>query len=198
MYGQELQYWISKHGAVFTEVNIRRLMMTSSSWKKMRITGPLCVGNSPVTGEFPSQRPVTWSFDVFFDLHLNTRLSKRSWGWWFERPSCSLWRHFNGFFFSGVEAEDSIWRRDFRSSTEGYWVLHQHKRLPLVVLEEPRRLGSGAEEVPEWYPGMGQGRREHRVSRHDELELLWWPLAVLYCTCIRASWVFAMYLYCQK
>ena len=27
-------------------------------------------GNSPVTGEFPSQRPVTWVFDVFFDLLL--------------------------------------------------------------------------------------------------------------------------------
>ena len=35
----------------------------------------LCVGNSPVTGEFPSQRPVTWSFDFFFDLRLNKRLS---------------------------------------------------------------------------------------------------------------------------
>ena len=34
----------------------------------------LCVGNSPVTGEFPSQRPVTRSFDVFFDLRLNKRL----------------------------------------------------------------------------------------------------------------------------
>ena len=30
----------------------------------------LCAGNSPVTGEFPSQRPVTWSFDVSFDLRL--------------------------------------------------------------------------------------------------------------------------------
>ena len=29
-----------------------------------------CAGNSPVTGEFPAQRPVAWSFDVFFDLHL--------------------------------------------------------------------------------------------------------------------------------
>ena len=36
----------------------------------------LCVGNSPVTGEFPAQRPVTRSFDVFFDLHLNKWLSK--------------------------------------------------------------------------------------------------------------------------
>ena len=52
-------------------------------------------GNSPVTGEFPTQRPVTRSFDVFFDLCLNQRLSKQSWGWWFETPSCSLWRHCN-------------------------------------------------------------------------------------------------------
>ena len=35
-----------------------------------------CVGNSPVTGEFPSQRPVTRSFDVFFDLCLNQQMSK--------------------------------------------------------------------------------------------------------------------------
>ena len=37
----------------------------------------LCVWNSPVTGEFPAQRPVTRSFDVFFDLQLNKRLSKQ-------------------------------------------------------------------------------------------------------------------------
>ena len=37
----------------------------------------LCAGNSPVTGEFPAQKPVTWSFDVFFDLRLNHRLSKQ-------------------------------------------------------------------------------------------------------------------------
>ena len=35
----------------------------------------LCAGNSPVTGELPSQRPVTRGFDVFFDLRLNKRLS---------------------------------------------------------------------------------------------------------------------------
>ena len=55
----------------------------------------LCAGNSPVTGEFTAQRPVTQSFDVFFDLCLNERLSKKSWGWWFETPSCPLWRHCN-------------------------------------------------------------------------------------------------------
>ena len=57
----------------------------------------LCAGNSPVTGEFPAKRPVTWSFDVFFDLRLNKRLSKQSWGWWFETPSRPLWHHCNVF-----------------------------------------------------------------------------------------------------
>ena len=55
----------------------------------------LCAGNSTVIGEFPAQRPVTWSFDAFFDLRLNIRLSKQSLGWWFEMPSCSLWCHCN-------------------------------------------------------------------------------------------------------
>ena len=40
-------------------------------------------GNSPVPGEFPTQRPVMRSFDIFFDLRLNKRSSKQSWGWWF-------------------------------------------------------------------------------------------------------------------
>ena len=55
----------------------------------------ICAGNSPVTGEFPAQRPVTRSFDVVFDLRLNKRLSKQSWGWWTETPSRPLWRHSN-------------------------------------------------------------------------------------------------------
>ena len=46
---------------------------------------------------FPSQRPVTWSFDVFFDLCLNKRLSKQSRCRWFETPSHSLWRHCNDY-----------------------------------------------------------------------------------------------------
>ena len=56
-----------------------------------------CAGNSPVPGEFPTQRPVTRSFDVYFDLRPNKRLSKQSWGWWFETQSCSLWRHRNAY-----------------------------------------------------------------------------------------------------
>ena len=55
----------------------------------------ICAGNSPVPGEFPAQRPVTRSFDTFFDLRLNKRLSKHSWGWWFETLSHPLLRHCN-------------------------------------------------------------------------------------------------------
>ena len=36
----------------------------------------ICAGNSPVPDEFPAQRPVTRSLDVFFDLRLNKQLSK--------------------------------------------------------------------------------------------------------------------------
>ena len=55
----------------------------------------LCEGNSPVIGEFPSQRPVTRSFDVFFDLRPNKRLTKQLRRRWFETPSRSLRRHYN-------------------------------------------------------------------------------------------------------
>ena len=68
-------------------------MMTSSKRNIFRVAGPLC-------GEFtdhrwiPSQRPVTRSFDVFFHLRLNTRLSEQSIRQWFETPSRLLWRHY--------------------------------------------------------------------------------------------------------
>ena len=69
-------------------------IMTSSNGNIFRVTDHLC-GNSPVPGEFPAQRSVTRSFDVFFDLRLNKRLSKQSWGWLFETLLCPLWRHRN-------------------------------------------------------------------------------------------------------
>ena len=60
-------------------------MMTSSNGIICRVTGPLC---EEFTGH-PSQRPVTRSFDVFSDRCLNSRLSKQSWGWWFETLDCA-------------------------------------------------------------------------------------------------------------
>ena len=68
--------------------------MTSSNGNIFRVTGPLW-GEPPVIGGFPSKRPVTLSFDVFFDLRLNKRLSKQSRRIWFETPLRSVWRHCN-------------------------------------------------------------------------------------------------------
>ena len=64
-------------------------------WKPFSALLALCVGNSPVIGEFPSQRPVARSFAVFFDMRLNKRLNRQSIRRWFETPLCPLWRHCN-------------------------------------------------------------------------------------------------------
>ena len=73
-----------------------------SWWRRQKETFAallaLCEGNSSVTGEFPLQRPVTRIFDILFDLRLNKRLSKQSWGWWFETLSRPLWLHSNVMF----------------------------------------------------------------------------------------------------
>ena len=55
----------------------------------------VCAGNSPVTDEFPAQRPVTRSFDVFFDLRTNQQFSKQWRRWSFEILPRSSWRYRN-------------------------------------------------------------------------------------------------------
>ena len=76
-------------------------LMTSSNGNIFRVTGPLC-GEFTGPGEFPTQRPVMRSYDVFFDLRLNKPLSKQPWGWWFETSSWSLWRQCNDFTHIGI------------------------------------------------------------------------------------------------
>ena len=77
-------------------------MMTSWNGNIFGVTVAICAGNSLVTGEFPPQRPVTRSFDVFFYLRLNKRLSKQSWGWWSQTPSRPLWHHCNDYLISSA------------------------------------------------------------------------------------------------
>ena len=71
----------------------------------------ICAGNSPVTGEFPAQRPVTRRFDVFFELRLNGRLSKQWRGWWFETQLRSLWRHCNAL----LSINEKYWLVSFQN-----------------------------------------------------------------------------------
>ena len=85
-----LRLWVHRWVIALTHLP----MMTSSNGNIFRVTGPLW-GEFTGPGEFPTQRPVTRSFDVFFDLRLNKPLSKQPWGWWFETLWRSLWRHRN-------------------------------------------------------------------------------------------------------
>ena len=71
---------------------MKRVMMTSSNGNGFRVTGHLC-------GEFTGDRwiPRTKASDAELWCFLwYKRLSKQSWGWWFETPSRSSWRHCNG------------------------------------------------------------------------------------------------------
>ena len=61
----------------------------------MSVMASQITGNS-ITGGFSSRRPVTRSFDAFFDLRLNKRLSKQSRCRWFGTSSRPLWRHCSG------------------------------------------------------------------------------------------------------
>ena len=82
-------FWIinlSNHCTFAKELPNDVSIMTSSNETIFRVTGPLC-------GE------LTQSFDVFFALCLNKRLSKQPWGWWFETPPWSLWLQYNAFIW---------------------------------------------------------------------------------------------------
>ena len=100
IYMGELMNWLCqcyRYGCDFTQWKHH----TFRSWwrHQMKTFSALMVlfaGNSLVTGEFPTQRPHWRSIGVFFDLRLKKRLTKQSRGWWFETPSCSIWRHCNG------------------------------------------------------------------------------------------------------
>ena len=64
----------------------------------------ICAGNSAVTGEFPAQRTVTRSFDVFFDLHLNK-------AWVNNREAGDLRRHRANYVnIMWILVWDAIWR----------------------------------------------------------------------------------------
>ena len=69
-------------------------MMTSSNGNIFRVTGPLW-GESTGHRWIPPQSPVAHTFDPFFDVRLNKRLSKHSRRQRFETAWRSLWRHSN-------------------------------------------------------------------------------------------------------
>ena len=99
-------YWVHPASSYTDEMSYNTalsycwdIMLTSSNGNIFRVTYPLCeefTGNRwiPLT-KFPSQRPVTRSFEALFDLRLNKRLGTQHRRWWFETPSHPSWRHCN-------------------------------------------------------------------------------------------------------
>ena len=100
------------------------LLISMSWWRHQMET----FSALPVPGEFPTQRPVTRSFDVYFDLRPNKRLSKQSLGWWFETPGWSLWRHHNGCYFHHVMC----------GSPKNFTLLWRHNEQDSVYNHQPR------------------------------------------------------------
>ena len=95
-YSKACQYKIESMSIL---ADVRRHVLYCPWWRhQMEIFSSLltiCAEKTTVTGEFPAQRPVTRSFDVFFGQPMNTWLGKQWWGWWFKTPPRPLWRHCN-------------------------------------------------------------------------------------------------------
>ena len=97
----------------------------------------LCEGNPPVTGRFSSQRPVTRSFDAFFDVRLNKRLSKKiSRLRWFETPWRSSWRHCNADIYFSSSHRGSL-RQKPRGRRRWHVVGYLINNLIRDVVEKP-------------------------------------------------------------
>ena len=80
-------------------------------WKHFPRYWPFVQGihRSPVNSPHKGQ----WREALMFSLICawKKRLSKQSWGWWFETPSRSLWRHCNGYPW---------WKSSTHQSTEQF------------------------------------------------------------------------------
>ena len=72
-----LRVWILNHThlKLWVGLSYPAIHILTSWWRHQMETFSallaICVGYSPVPGEFPAQRPVTRSFDAFFDQRLN-------------------------------------------------------------------------------------------------------------------------------
>ena len=135
---------VSDVGTVVTLLHYTLNMMTSSNGNKFSALLAISAGNSSVSGEFPAQRPVTRSFDVFFDLHPNKRLSKQWWGWWFETISCPLWRHRNEreFIYSIFSPNSGMRHWHFDDPINFPWWRHQMETFRVTGHFPPHKGGA--------------------------------------------------------
>ena len=113
------RYHVLRTGCLGASISISNTSISSSWWRHQMKTFSallaLCEGNPLVTVGFPSQRPVTRSFDIFFDLRPNKRLNKQLRRRWFETHSRPLWRH--SIFLYNILCPTCENSRSFRRSS---------------------------------------------------------------------------------
>ena len=129
-YNKPIDYWswlgCDKWSMLCWNLNF---MITSSNGNILHVTGPLW-GNPLVTGGFPSQGPVTWSFDVFCDVRIKKWLSKLSRCWWFEIPCHSLWCHCNVVPYPHYKPASFSWlwliKRYWKHAFDFPWIVEKN------------------------------------------------------------------------
>ena len=135
------------HKTIHVKIRVNFDTMTSSNGDIFRVTSywPFVRGihRSPVN--CPHKRPVTRSFDVFFDLRPNKRLSKQWRGWWFETQSCSSCKfRIVGFWIVGCLLPTNrksrlkflLTNMDFNMKFIS-WKSHRSRRVSELTLEIP-------------------------------------------------------------
>ena len=105
------------------------------------------IHRSPVN----SPRKGQWRGALMFSLicALNKRLSKQSWGWWFETPSRSLWRHCNDL-------------------ADGNLIL----LVPVDCAARPCYSFTTSDEIQFWTPLQWRHNERNGVSNHRRLHCL--------------------------
>ena len=147
----------------------------------------ICAGNPPVHGELSAQRPVTRSFDVCFDLRLNKRFSKQSWGCWLETLPYPLWRHSSEITYACIRQTsstlDTRWFGECNRSLIQTWqlanvtadIVHINRLSIVVGKATTHRLG---ENKLNYYPMHPDGKRFISAIRC----MFWWHYGENYFT----------------
>ena len=137
---------------LFKDVLYTGFMMTSSNRNIFHVTGHLC-GEYTGSRWIPPKRPMTRSFDVFFDLLLNKPLSKQSWGWRFETTSRPLWRHSSVIHSSLVCIMKSIPNVFNAAKALHYWLFVREIHRSLLA------LSAGSSSITDGFPQKGSKMR---------------------------------------
>ena len=136
----------------------------------------LCEGNPPVTGGFPSQRPVTRNVDVFFDLRLSKRLSKQSKAWRFETPSRSLWRHLNELNSLTKRGLNEIFKCILSKMSWNNFLGIVIEVSPMLVTKGPMNNNSSLIQVMAWHRTGGTRLPEPMKPRFTNVNWTYWAV----------------------